>query len=239
MCEDCGCSATTADDAVAVEVLQKLTAVNDAHAEHNRKHLTHHGVLCLNLMSSPGAGKTRLLQALITRLQPHFRVAVIEGDLETENDALRIRASGALAYQINTGTACHLDAQQIHHALHQLPLDQIDILFIENVGNLVCPAGFDLGQYKNLVLLACTEGDDKPAKYPVMFRAADEVLISKIDLLPVMEEFNLQRASHYIEQLANPVTCLPVSAKTGEGLSSLMHSLQRWLADVRELPVEV
>ncbi|MEJ2073308.1 MAG: hydrogenase nickel incorporation protein HypB [Reinekea sp.] len=234
MCETCGCGVTTDKNPLAVEVLHNLTAANDAEAAHNREHLSRQGTLCLNLMSSPGAGKTALLQQLIARLQPQFKVAVIEGDLETENDAERIRDAGALAYQINTGTACHLDAKQVHHAMHHLPLDAIDILFIENVGNLVCPASFDLGQHKNLVLLACTEGDDKPAKYPVMFRAADEVLISKVDLLPVLDDFDLQRACNYLKQLANPVTCLPISAKTGAGLDSLVETLNQWLADIRE-----
>ena len=178
MCTTCGCSITpgnahlTADRGDAgtvVEVLQDLLAANDRVAMHNREHFDAHGVLTINLMSSPGAGKTALLEATIAALRDRYRIAVIEGDLETDNDAARIRAQGVPALQITTGTACHLDAHLVHQALHELPLAGLDLLFIENVGNLVCPASFDLGQHLNVTLLSVTEGDDKPAKYPVMF----------------------------------------------------------------------
>jgi hydrogenase nickel incorporation protein HypB len=198
MCETCGCNITpgnahlvradgkhanTADGRAAVEVLQSLLGENDHQAAHNRYHFDHHGVLAVNLMSSPGAGKTSLLEATIEALGEGLRIAVIEGDLETENDAERIRAKGVEAIQIATGSACHLDAHMVHDALHRLDLTGVDILFIENVGNLVCPASFDLGQHRNVTLLSVPEGDDKPAKYPVMFRAADLVLLTKTDLL--------------------------------------------------------
>jgi hydrogenase nickel incorporation protein HypB len=162
-------------------------------------------VLAVNLMSSPGAGKTSLLEATIEALGDELRIAVIEGDLETENDAERIRAKGVEAIQIATGSACHLDAHMVHDALHRLDLTGVDILFIENVGNLVCPASFDLGQHRNVTLLSVPEGDDKPAKYPVMFRAADLVLLTKADLLPVLDDFDPTRAEGYLRGLASPV----------------------------------
>ena len=145
-------------------------------------------------MSAPGSGKTALLEKTIAALKDEFSIAVIEGDLETENDAERIRRQGVEAIQISTGSACHLDAHMVHDALHHMQLDSVDLLFIENVGNLVCPASFDLGQHYNITLLSVPEGDDKPAKYPVMFRASDVVLISKSDLLPVLDDFQPDRA---------------------------------------------
>ena len=141
-------------------------------------------------MSFPGSGKTALLEATIDALKEEFRITVIEGDLEMENDAERIRAKGVTAVQITTGTASHLDPYTVQDALHAMSLNGVDILFIENVGNLVCPANFDLGQHRNVILLSVTKGDDKPAKYPVMFRAADLLLITKTDLLPVLDDFS-------------------------------------------------
>src|SRR5450759_173310 len=159
MCETCGCTITAGNvhltrdqhghDGPVIEVLQDLLAANDRPAEHNRSHFNEHGVFAINLMSSPGAGKTALLEATIDALGDEYRIAVIEGDLETENDAARIRARGVRAVQITTGSACHLDAHLVHQALHELPLHGLDLLFIENVGNLVCPASFDLGQHRN------------------------------------------------------------------------------------------
>ena len=154
-----------------------------------------------------------LLEATIDALGDRYNIAVIEGDLETENDAERIRARGIPAVQIATGTACHLDAHMVHDAVHELDLDGLDIVFIENVGNLVCPASFDLGQHRNVTLLSVTEGDDKPAKYPVMFRAADVMVLSKTDLLPVMDDFDPTRAERYLRKLANKATVLKVSAR--------------------------
>ncbi|MBE0437389.1 MAG: hydrogenase nickel incorporation protein HypB, partial [Methylomicrobium sp.] len=182
MCNTCGCNITPgnrpfvlaekpANGTTTVTVLKNLLAKNDSQAEHNRSHFDARKVLAINLMSSPGSGKTALLEATIKRLNGSLGLAVIEGDLETENDAARIRAHGVPAHQITTGTACHLDAHLVHDALHHIDLSSIDILFIENVGNLVCPASFDLGHHLNVTLLSTTEGDDKPAKYPVMFRA--------------------------------------------------------------------
>ncbi|MBN2885924.1 MAG: hydrogenase nickel incorporation protein HypB, partial [Chromatiaceae bacterium] len=223
MCTSCGCAATPGHlhehapmsgdgHSIELNLLHDLLAENDHRAAHNREHFERHGVLAINLMSSPGAGKTRLLEATIEALGAEARIAVIEGDLETENDAERIRAKGVPAVQITTGSACHLDAHLVHQALHQLDLDGIDLLFIENVGNLVCPASFDLGQQRNLVLISTPEGDDKPAKYPVMFRAADLVLCTKADLLPLLDDFDPERAERHLRALGSQAPFLRVSA---------------------------
>lgn len=231
MCGTCGCNIpqTIADGHESIEVLTGLLDANDHQAAHNREHFSEHGVLAINLMSSPGAGKTALLEATIEAFGDKFRIAVIEGDLETENDAERIRAKGVPAVQISTGSACHLDAHMVHGALHDLDLQDIDILFIENVGNLVCPASFDLGQHFNVALLSTPEGDDKPAKYPVMFRAADLVLITKSDLLAVLDDFDPLEALRCLRQLASSAPMLNLSAKTGDG----MHNWVNWVEEAR------
>jgi hydrogenase nickel incorporation protein HypB len=237
MCDTCGCNVTPANEHLArtpdaqgvsaVKVLEDLLSANDHAAAHNRAHFDEHGVLALNLMSAPGAGKTALLEATIDALKDEFRIAVIEGDLETENDAARVRAKGVPAVQITTGTACHLDAHMVHAALHDLPLAGLDILFIENVGNLVCPASFDLGQHRNVTLLSVTEGDDKPAKYPVMFRAADLLLLTKTDLLPVLDDFNPERAEAHLRALANPAPVLRLSARKGQNMTAWLDWLRQ------------
>jgi hydrogenase nickel incorporation protein HypB len=225
MCNTCGCTVTDANrhliaghEHQTIEVLEDLLVENDRQAGHNRAHFNEHGVFAINLMSAPGSGKTSLLEATIKALPPGLRIAVIEGDLETENDAERIRRHGVPAVQITTGMACHLDAHMVHEALHVLELDGVDILFIENVGNLVCPANFDIGQHCNVMLVSVTEGDDKPSKYPVMVRAADRVLITKTDLLPYIEEFDLGRVHAAIRAVRGNLPVLDVSAKTGAGL---------------------
>ena len=218
MCDTCGCNVTSGNahlvkDGPAVDVLKHLLDANDTQARHNREHFDEHGVVAINLMSSPGAGKTALLEATIDVLRDEFAMAVIEGDLETENDARRIRARGIPAVQITTGTACHLDAHLVHEALHHLPLAGLDIVFIENVGNLVCPASFDLGQHYNVALLSVTEGDDKPAKYPVMFRAADLVLLTKTDLLGAVDDFDPARARAAVQALGRDTLVRTVHAR--------------------------
>jgi hydrogenase nickel incorporation protein HypB len=214
MCETCGCTVTPADEGgSSVEVLKRILSTNDRAAAHNRAHFDRHHVVAFNLMSSPGAGKTALLEATIDALGRDLRIAVIEGDLATDNDARRIRARGIPAVQITTGNACHLDARMIHDALHDLPLADLDVVFIENVGNLVCPASFDLGQHRNVVLLSVTEGDDKPAKYPVMFRAADVLVLTKMDLAPVMDDFDPKRAEQALRGLANAAPVITLSAR--------------------------
>lgn len=226
MCNTCGCNITPANKYLldtdhsntSVEVLQNLMSENDRLATHNRQHFDEHNVLVINLMSSPGSGKTMLLESTIDALNKQYKIAVIEGDLETENDAERIRAKGVTAYQITTGSACHLDAHMIHNALHHLDLSNIDILFIENVGNLVCPASFDLGHHHNVCLLSVTEGDDKPIKYPVMFRKADLVLLTKTDLLPFLDDFNPDKPQEHLRQLANAAPVVQISAKNHAGM---------------------
>lgn len=240
MCDTCGCSITPGNRPSqaglhAVPVLERLLAENDRLARHNREHIERHGILALNLMSSPGSGKTLLLEATIEALRGELRCAVLVGDLATDNDARRIAAHGVQAVQIGTGQACHLDAHMVHDALHRLDLAGIDILFIENVGNLVCPASFDLGQHRNVVLLSPPEGDDKPAKYPVMFRAADLVLISKADLLPLMDDFDPARAEGYVRELASTAPVLALSARTGEGMNAWLAWLRAQLKEVRRL----
>jgi hydrogenase nickel incorporation protein HypB len=242
MCDTCGCNITpgnrhlieaggkfshSASGRESVEVLQNLLSENDRQAAHNRQHFAAHGVLVINLMSSPGAGKTSLLEATIKAVKGELGIAVIEGDLETENDARRIRECGVPAVQISTGSACHLDAHMVHDALHQLSLDDVDVLFIENVGNLVCPASFDLGQHRNIALLSVPEGDDKPSKYPVMFRSADAVLISKTDLLDVLPEFSMERAEAAMRGLASRAPLLRVHTRKQDGIES-------WLGWLRE-----
>jgi hydrogenase nickel incorporation protein HypB len=249
MCDTCGCNVTpgnehlvrgdgkharTADGRAAVSVLQSLLSENDHQAGHNREHFDAHRVLAVNLMSSPGAGKTSLLEATIRALAGELSVAVVEGDLETENDAERIRAQGVPAVQITTGSACHLDAHMVHDALHRLDLDGIDILFIENVGNLVCPASFDLGQHRNVTLLSVPEGDDKPAKYPVMFRAADLVLMTKSDLLPYLGEFSPERAAGHLRKLATAAPFLTTSTRTGDGIAPWLDWLRAEVAARRD-----
>lgn len=204
-------------EAKTIEVLGKILSKNDTQAQHNREHFDENKVLCLNLMSSPGSGKTTLLEASIKALKGEFGISVIEGDLETENDAKRVREAGAKAYQITTGQGCHLDAFMVHNALHHLNLSGTDFLFIENVGNLVCPASYDLGEHLNVVLLSVTEGDDKPAKYPVMFRKADLVIISKADLA-VHFDFSVDEAIKACKKLSPKVDVIVLDAKSGTNL---------------------
>lgn len=235
MCDTCGCNITHGNESLirpggklqktesgkeAVTVLHSLLHENDHTAKHNRDHFDQHNVLAINLMSSPGAGKTALLEATIQQMGEGLRIAVIEGDLETENDAERIRKHGVKAIQIATGSACHLDAHMIHDALHNLDLAEYDIVFIENVGNLVCPASFDLGQHVNVALLSVPEGDDKPAKYPVMFRTADLVMISKCDLLPILDDFDPERAKKYLQDIASTAPVIALSSKNLAGMNN-------------------
>jgi hydrogenase nickel incorporation protein HypB len=239
MCRDCGCAlgpsiaraplaAPVAVPHGPIESLELVTAIlgeNDRVAAANRARFDAHGLLTLNLMSSPGSGKTSLLEATIRRLGREFRIAVIEGDLATENDAERIRACGVPAVQITTGNACHLDATMVRDALEQLPLAGLDVLFIENVGNLVCPASFDLGVHRNVTLLSVPEGDDKPAKYPVMFRGADLALITKVDLLAYIEEFDPQRARRALRDVGFAGPVLELSRRGGPGFDAWIEWL--------------
>ncbi len=245
MCKDCGCSITDThhhnhdnhshhhhhhnnpqlEDKKTIEVITKILDANDKQAESNRKHFDEYGILAVNLMSSPGAGKTTLLEKTIELLNDDLKIGVIEGDLETNRDAERIKQKGAPAYQITTGQACHLDAFMVHEGIHHLPLKDLDIVFIENVGNLVCPASYDIGSHLNVVLLSVPEGDDKPAKYPVMFRSADLLLITKIDLLPYFD-FDVKKAIEEARKLNPKMDVIQISTKTGEGLDKWINYLK-------------
>jgi hydrogenase nickel incorporation protein HypB len=209
----------------AISIERDILSKNNGFAAANRARLQAAGIYALNLVSSPGSGKTTLLVRAVTELKGRWPVAVIEGDQQTSRDADRIRATGAPAVQVNTGKGCHLDAHMVGHALDHLPLPTAGVLFIENVGNLVCPAAFDLGEAHKIVVLSVTEGEDKPLKYPDMFAAADLMLLNKIDLLPHLD-FDMA-ACLTDARRANPrIEVLPVSARTGEGLAAFYS----WIA---------
>ena len=215
MCEACGCGDP---EVVPIEVQEHLLSENDRGAAHNREHFVAHGVLAINLMGSPGSGKTALLEATARALGGGVRLAAVSGDLATDRDAARLGAAGIPARAITTGSACHLDARLVHRALHDMPWHDAEILFIENVGNLVCPAIYDLGQAANVVALSVTEGDDKPLKYPVMFRAADLVVITKMDLLPHLPGMDLGRLEDALARTMPEPNVIHVSSTTGAGL---------------------
>jgi hydrogenase nickel incorporation protein HypB len=213
-------------ETIALE--RKVLAKNDALAERNRQWLEDHGILAFNMTSSPGAGKTTLLERTIRELGSQQRVSVIEGDQETLLDANRITAAGARAVQVNTGAGCHLDADLIDRALHALNPDDGSLLFIENVGNLVCPALFDLGERAKVVVISVTEGSDKPLKYPHMFAAAGLVLVNKVDLLPYVD-FDLEICARHARSVNPDVEVIPVSATVGTG----MERWYDWIAHAR------
>lgn len=245
MCKDCGCSIANDDyhhqhegsstshqaahetlhhnpqlnDAKTVSVIKKILDKNDHEAAHNRAHFDSNKVLGINLMSSPGSGKTTLLEYLID--VSDFKFAVIEGDLETNKDAKRLEKKGIRAVQIQTGSACHLDAFMVHKGLHDLLLDSIDVCFVENVGNLVCPASYDVGTHLNIVLVSIPEGEDKIAKYPVMFRCADLILFTKTDLLPYFE-YNIEKEKEIARKLKPNVDILEVSIKDKNSLQAVI-----------------
>ncbi|NPA40101.1 MAG: hydrogenase nickel incorporation protein HypB [Thermodesulfobacteria bacterium] len=226
MCKECGCGLTEeVKDRQALEVFENILKFNQKQAEHNREHLEEHRIFAINLMSGPGAGKTTLLERTLEELKDKYRLGVVEGDLETERDADRIRKKGIPVYQITTGTACHLDASLLHKAMHHLPLDEIDILFVENIGNLVCPANYDLGTHLSVTLLSVPEGPDKPEKYPLIFKSSELVLITKIDLLPYFD-FDLEKVSEQIKRINPQAQIIPLSAKTGENFEKWLEFLE-------------
>ncbi|MDP2762626.1 MAG: hydrogenase nickel incorporation protein HypB [Sideroxyarcus sp.] len=214
---------TRESDATRIIKLEHdILARNNSVADQNRQLFSTHGILALNLVSSPGSGKTTLLVRTLQALKGKCPLAVIEGDQQTDNDAERIRATGVEALQINTGKGCHLDAQMIGHALPQMTLPRNGMLFIENVGNLVCPAAFDLGEAAKVVVLSVTEGEDKPLKYPDMFRAARLMLLNKCDLLPYLA-FDVALAEEYARRVNPAIRIIRISATSGEGMAD-------WLA---------
>ncbi len=249
MCTDCGCSITDnamehshgdeehshshdhqkahehlhhnpqLNDAKTISVIQKILDKNDHEAEHNRQHFNSKGILGINLMSSPGSGKTTLLEHMADVAD--FKFGVVEGDLETTKDADRLKAKGIPAMQIQTGSACHLDAFMVHKGLHDMPLDDLDVCFVENVGNLVCPASYDVGTHLNIVLVSVPEGEDKIAKYPVMFRQADLVLITKTDLLPYFK-YDIENEKAEARRIKPNVDILEVNINDDSSVQSVV-----------------
>jgi hydrogenase nickel incorporation protein HypB len=221
MCDDCGCGD---HELVPVHVQEHILADNNHRAAHLREHFVEAGVLAINLMGSPGSGKTAVLEAT-SRLAEGLRIGAVSGDLATDNDAQRLRCAGIQAQAITTGNACHLDARLVHDALHHVPWRDLDLFVIENVGNLVCPAIYDLGQDANVVALSITEGEDKPLKYPTMFLRADLVLLTKMDLAPHLD-IDLDAMIGNLGKVMPDPRVIMVSAKTGAGIADWLT----WLA---------
>lgn len=217
-----------------IGVGEGILAANDAAAQHNREHFSAHGVYVVNLMSGPGAGKTTLLERTIDALSSQHRIGVIEGDVQTSADADRIKQHDVPVIQINTGHACHLDARQIARGLHTFDLDDLDMLIIENVGNLVCPAEFDLGEHDKVMLLSVTEGHDKPQKYPVMFHEARALLLTKTDLLPHVD-FDIDLAERNARSLNIDLELFRLSSTTGEGFDNWCAWLSSRIARVKSI----
>ncbi|PTN11164.1 hydrogenase nickel incorporation protein HypB [Nitrosomonas aestuarii] len=207
-----------------VRIERDILSKNNRYANDNREYLAKNAIFMLNLVSSPGSGKTTLLIETIKALQHSLSIAVIEGDQQTDQDAARIRATGVPALQINTGKGCHLDAHMVRHAMQQLNLQNNSLLFVENVGNLVCPAGFDLGEAHKVVILSVTEGEDKPLKYPDIFHAADLMLLNKCDLLPYLS-FDVERVIEYARRINPALQIIQISAAQGTG----MHGWIEWI----------
>ena len=225
MCETCGCGRPGTDPP---ELHEEILADNDRAARHNRERFAGHGVLAVNLMGSPGSGKTAVLEATARALSGRQRIRAITGDPATHRDAERLDAAGIPSVPVTTGTACHLDAERVHRALHHVPLRGLHYLFIENVGNLICPADCDVGQTASVVALSVTEGEDTPLKYPGMFRKADLVLLTKIDLLPHLE-VRVERILDSLARVMPRPVMFPVSAQTGEGIFRWIQ----WLGERR------
>lgn len=246
MCTTCGCSpdellnnahdhthdhghdhhAHTSGRRTVIAIEEDILARNNRLAECNRALFKDKGIFVLNLVSSPGSGKTSLLERTLRDLSGKYRFSVIEGDQQTDNDARRIAATGVAVRQINTGAGCHLDAHQVMHGSEGFDLDNLDILLIENVGNLVCPASFDLGEHHKVAVLSVTEGEDKPLKYPQMFHNSTVMLLNKTDLLPHLD-FDLEKCKEYARRVNPAIIIFEVSARTGEGMAAWYH----WLGE--------
>jgi hydrogenase nickel incorporation protein HypB len=216
-----------------VKVVESILSANDAVARSNREVVDKAGVLALNLMSAPGSGKTTLLENTIPALAAEGRSAVLVGDLQTSRDAERLGVSAAEVTQINTGRGCHLSATQVSDGLKTLEFDDIAYLFIENVGNLVCPASFDLGEHLKVVLLSTTEGDDKVAKYPTMFQPADVVLLTKIDLIPYLD-FDINRVKDDLKSINSKAPLFEIASKTGEGMEQWLEWLRNRRSELKK-----
>ncbi|MCD6497953.1 MAG: hydrogenase nickel incorporation protein HypB [Deltaproteobacteria bacterium] len=240
MCDTCGCGMPSHEhaheyesdhDGHVIELEMNVLAKNDVYAAANREHLASRGAVAINMISSPGAGKTTLLQQSLNQLKDWRPLAVVEGDLQTDNDARRIQGVGVPVHQINTNNGCHLDAHMVGHAYEHLSLATGSLVFIENVGNLVCPAGFDLGENATVVLLSVTEGDDKPAKYPVAFVNAQVMVITKTDLLPYVD-FSMDRCKEFARAVNPDLEIIECSSRTGDGMDG-------WVAWVKRLANQV
>jgi hydrogenase nickel incorporation protein HypB len=215
-----------------VTIVRNVLEANERRASTLKTYFDGNKILCLNLMSSPGAGKTSLLERTLADLKGEFKMAVIEGDLQTDNDARRVAATGAQAVQVNTEGGCHLDSSMIEDAIAVLDMKDLDILFIENVGNLVCPAEFNLGEDHKVSILSVTEGDDKPEKYPLMFHLSSVMLLNKTDLLPYVD-FSLETASAHARKLNKDIEIFPVACRTMEGLDPWYDWLRKARASKR------
>lgn len=240
MCIECGCGTSEEhhhhdhdhghSHGKTIRVEEDLLGKNNRLAQRNRQLFRQHGLLVLNLVSSPGSGKTTILEKTLQSLRNQFGFAVLEGDQQTSNDADRIAATGVPAHQINTGAGCHLDAHMVGHGVEHFDLDKTDVLLIENVGNLVCPAPFDLGEDAKVTVLSVTEGEDKPLKYPHMFRASQLLLINKLDLLPHLH-FDLDKCRQYAQRVNPEIEIIELSCYTGEGLDSWYGWLRQRLVE--------
>lgn len=243
MCDSCGCPGPEAKSpnnkahshSKVIEVHESLLAANQKQANNNRKHIEAQGAIAINLISSPGSGKTTLLEKTIEQLKGKVRIGVIEGDIETDRDAERIKAKGVPVIQLTTGGACHLDAPMVHRGLHALEKEpggnDLDLIFIENVGNLVCPATFDLGEHKRIVLVSVPEGPDKPAKYPTAFIKSQVFLITKTDTLPYFD-FPVAEATREALQINPNLTVIELSSVTGEGFAGWISYLESLLNQI-------
>lgn len=220
------------DEVKIIEIKKSVFANNDKDADALRSELKSKGVYLLNLMSSPGSGKTSTLIQLINKIKDKVQVAVMEADIDSDVDAVKIKeATGIPSIQLHTGGMCHLDAEMTRQGLDNVALANVDLVILENVGNLVCPAEFDTGSCKNAMILSVPEGDDKPLKYPLMFTVCDLVLVNKIDVMPYFD-FNLERCKEYVRQRNPKAQIIPISAKTGEGIDAfaewLQHEVKEW-----------
>lgn len=216
-----------------IPVVENIMSANDRLALENRNTLDAHSIFAINMMASPGAGKTSLIEQTVPALAAKYNVAVVDGDLASNIDADRAAAAGAMAVQINTGGGCHLDAVMLKNALEQLDLDKVDILIVENVGNLVCPAGFQLGTHKSVLVASVPEGDDKPYKYPTMYRGVDTLVVNKIDLLPYIK-FNMDYFKDGVKLLNPDVVSFPISCVTEEGVADWLAWIEAEVAAIKK-----
>ena len=217
-----------------VPVVESITKANDELARLNRARLDERRLFGMNIMDSPGSGKTTLIEQTVPRLRPEMRIGVIEGDIATSFDAERAAAAGADSVQINTGGSCHLEAQMVGRAMDQLPLDELDLLVVENVGNLICPASFALGTHASVLVASVTEGDDKPFKHPKTYRGVDVLIINKIDLLPYCD-FDMARFKEGVRALNDDVTTFELSCRTGEGVEAWIDWIRARVAEARRV----